>query len=469
MNVLAFLFLLAFAVWSIPWIKDGRLPVLISMLFLVGTIFGPPFFAIDGPIQISLDRVLWMGMMGLAVVQWRLGNIKPPSLTRIDACLIGLMVYLFWRSRGGDITQTIVDPTARWVFYIFIPTTVFFLARIVSYRRQDFRLMQYAIIALGLYLSVTAVFEVKGWHAFVFPKHILDPEVWLFLGRGRGPLLNPIGNGFLIGTAMAAVASLYVGASRNQKALCVAIGVVLLVGGYATLTRSCWLGVAGAGLMVGLVHSPRWVRFLGLAAAVLLMAAMMGGLKDQLLELKRDKDLSAAEAAKSVELRPLLATVAWEMFKDKPILGHGYGQYLQRHDQYLSVRKYDLPLEQVRPYSHHNTFLAFLVDSGLIGLGLFCAALFTLATCAWNLAINGNLPLHRRRVGLFSLAILANYLPNAMFHNMTIIPMVQVVLLGTAGVVIAIYQKGFERSTETARSNVQRRRLPAAQEMKPIV
>ena len=70
--------------------------------------------------------------------------------------------------------------------------------------------------------------------------------------------------------------------------------------------------------IVGLVHSPRWVRVLGLAATVLLAGAMAMGLKEQLMAFKRDKALSAADAAKSIELRPLLAAVAWEMFKDKP-------------------------------------------------------------------------------------------------------------------------------------------------------
>ncbi|WP_419581402.1 O-antigen ligase family protein [Stieleria magnilauensis] len=451
MNLLALLFALAVVVWLVPLIKDGRLASMLTLLLLTGTVFGPPFLAFDGPIQISLDRMLWAFLIGLAAVQWRLGKLKLSPVNRVDVCLLVFVVYLFQRSRGGDLSETLVDPTARWLFYIFMPIAVYCVARVTPFRRSDLWWLLHALIGLGVYLSFTAVCEVKGWHAFVYPKHILDPDVWMFLGRGRGPLLNPAGNGFIIGVAMAAVAACFIGSDRRTKAIYAAIGVILLVGGYATLTRSCWLGVAGAVAIVAMVHSPRWVRVIGLAAIVLLAGAMAMGLKEQLMAFKRDKALSAADAAKSIELRPLLATVAWEMFKDKPLTGHGYGQYFQRHDAYHTIRDYGLPLERVRSYSHHNVFLAFLVDSGLIGLGLFLVVLVTLAGYGWRMATDGSLPLDRRRVGLLTVGILACYFPNAMFHNMTIIPMVQVFLLGIGGVVVAVYENGFVKDEAEAK------------------
>lgn len=450
MNVLAILFLLALGVWLVPLIKDGRLAGILTVFLLIGTVFGPPFLRYDGPVQISLDRVLWVALLGLAAVQWRLGKLSLPVINRIDVCLLILTAYLFWSSRGGDLVLSRVDPTARWLFYIFIPVTVYYVVRITPFRSRDSWWMLHAIIALGIYLSFTAVCEVKGWHALVYPKYILDPEVWMFLGRGRGPLLNPAGNGFVIGVAMSAVAALFVGSDRRTKAIYAAIGVILLCGCYATLTRSCWLGVGGAVAIVGMIHSPRWLRVIGLASVVLLAGAMSMGLKDELLALKRDKKLSAADAAKSVELRPLLAAVAWEMFKDKPLTGHGYGQYLQHHDKYHNSREYGLPLDSVRAYSHHNVFFAFLVDSGLIGLTLYCVSLLTLAGYGWRMASDGALPIERRRVGLFMIAVLACYFPNAMFHNMTIIPMVQLFLLSVGGMAVAVYQNGFAKDESVA-------------------
>ncbi|WP_158222841.1 O-antigen ligase family protein [Rhodopirellula sp. MGV] len=424
-------------------------------LLWVGTIFGPPFFAFDGPIQISLDRLLLAITIGVAAFHWWTGAITLPSLNRVDVCVAALVVYIYWSSRGYNIAETIVDPTARWLFYILVPAIVYGLARITPFSSADFKLLMRGIIVLGLYLSVTAVCEVKGFHSLVYPKHTLDPKVWMFLGRGRGPLLNPAGNGLIIAIAMASVSALFVKADRQARAVYAALGVILFLGCYATLTRSCWLGIVGAVVAVGFVFSPRWMRVMGIASVALLAVAMSMGLKEQIMSFKRDKALSAEDAAKSVELRPLLAAVAWEMFKDKPLTGHGYGQYLQRHTSYHSIRELGLPLEMARPYSHHNAFLAFLVDSGLIGLGLYLAILGMTAVYGWQLAHNGGLPLEARQLGLFSLATLAAYLPNAMFHNMTIIPMVQIFLLTTSGLVITVYQRGLSGAKQGERRRVE--------------
>ena len=61
----------------------------------------------------------------------------------------------------------------------------------------------------------------------------------------------------------------------------------------------------------------------GLAAAVLLAATHW----DNLLAFKRDKALATEKTAESVELRPVLAMIAWQMFLDRPLLGCGYAQY----------------------------------------------------------------------------------------------------------------------------------------------
>ena len=68
MELLVILFAVAGAVWLIPLIERDRLLVVALVTLGVGTVFGPEFFAIEGPVRISLDRILWIAMFGLAVV-----------------------------------------------------------------------------------------------------------------------------------------------------------------------------------------------------------------------------------------------------------------------------------------------------------------------------------------------------------------------------------------------------------------
>ena len=446
MEFLIPLFCLAALVWSIPVIRSGKVIHFATLLLAVGTIFGPQFFAIDGPIQISLDRLLWAAMIGLALVQWRLGNLAKAKMSRIDWMLLAITGYLFISCQRGGQPPTGSSPTARWLFYIAMPLGTYWIARVANLQLSDMKWIKRLLLALGTFLSVMAIFEVTGLHAFVLPRHVVDPQQWIFFGRGRGPLMNPIGNGMIITIALVTAILEFMAAGRRGKLCYAMLAVTMLGGGYATLTRSVWLGMAAAVGVIALVRTPRWVRVLGLSAALLFGGALAMGMKDQLMSMKRDKALSAEDAAKSVELRPLLAVVAWEMFKAKPVIGHGFGHYFEHNRPFHNDRSYDLPLPAVLDYAQHNTFLMLLVDTGAVGLFAYLGLLAMLSGAGWQLAKRRDLPLEGQQAGLILLGTLANYVCNGMFHDLVVIPMMQTFLLFIAGVAVTIYYRGFARA-----------------------
>ncbi|TWU47913.1 O-antigen ligase family protein [Rubripirellula reticaptiva] len=442
MEFLIAMFCVASLVWLVPVLQSARLVIIAMLVLGVGTVFGPAFFAINGPIQISLDRVLWGAMFGVAAIGWRTGALDFPKLTRIDWMVVGIVGWFFVRTIGSGVVPDGSSPTARWLFYIAMPAGMYAIARLVEIRQQDVRLLTMGGIGLGLYLAITAVLEVTSHHAFVFPHYIVDGEVWEFFGRGRGPLLNPSGNGFVISVGVAAASIGFVYAPRRAKLVYAAIVGVLLMGVYATLTRSAWMGGIGAVGLVALVYSPRWVRVLGLMGVLLLGGASVMGLKDQLVQMKRDKNLSAADAQKSMALRPLLAVVAYEMFKDKPIVGHGFGRYYCHNAPYHSDRSYELPLEIARPYNQHNVFLSVLVDTGLVGLSLFGGWIVCLIGTGWRLVREPAKKPEARFVGLILLGTMIAYFANGMFQDVLIIPMVHMFLFFLGGIAVTVRQKG---------------------------
>lgn len=453
MKLLILFFLIASLVWAVALMR--RLPKqhtqslsrAVVWLLLIGTVLGPASFAIEGPIQISVDRVFLALVCAAAVIQWRFGVLRLDRWQRVDVVLGLFTLYLLFKSLGGVPHDAHVNPMGRWLFYVFVPLIVYTIARFSRFTRADFRWMLNALIGLGLYLSVMAMFETLGWHQFVFPRSIVDPTQWEFFGRGRGPLMNPIGNGFVISLGIAALTTRFLDVSRRGKLICLCCGAILMAGCYATLTRSCWIGAVGPLMIAGWVFGSRAIRALALIACVLAAMALVTDtgqlLVREVVAFKRDQALSAEDAAKSVSLRPLLAVVAWEMFCDQPLLGHGFGQYFQNSQPYFSSRSYGLPLEQARGYEHHNTFLALLVDTGLIGLGLFLLAIAVVATRAWAMLRDPRRETAVKQMGFFYLCLFAAYLPNAVFHDMTIIPMVQTFLLAFAGFVVSVDDRGF--------------------------
>lgn len=442
MSLLIALFAIAALIWMVPVVQRGRLLVIATGVLIVGTLFGPYFYAIDGPIQLSLDRILWASLFGLAVIGWRFGQVRIPSPTRMDWVVGGIVVWFLLSALRGGPDPPKITPEARWLFYVAMPAGMYLIARIIRPHLQDIHWLFAALVGLGLYLSITALFEVFGLHGLVFPRYIVDGESWQFFGRGRGPLMNPTGNGLIISIALTAASIGFIEADRKGKLLYGVALLILFSGLYATLTRSAWLGGVASLAIIGFVYAPRWLRVLGMAALVLMIGAAAIGVKDQVVRMKRDKNLTAADAEKSVKLRPLLAVVAWEMFKDRPLSGHGFGRYGQTKARFHTNRGYGLPLEQARDYVQHNVFLSVLVDTGMIGLGLMLSWMVMIAGVAWTLARNLLSTRESRAIGLLILGTLAAYGCNGMFHDIMIIPMVHMFLFFLAGVAVTAYQSG---------------------------
>ncbi|MCA9137352.1 MAG: O-antigen ligase family protein [Planctomycetales bacterium] len=442
MTLVAILFALASLVWMIPLLRSGRYIQLATLVLALGTFFGPDFYAIDGPIQISIDRVLFFVLVALAFVGLRLEMTKLPEFNRLDWLVIAMVAWFGWSAMTGGSNPPGTPPMARWIFYIAMPAAMYFIPRMVSIKTCDVRWILTGSIVMGIYLSVTAVFEIKGLHGFVFPRYIVNPDNWEFFGRGRGPLMNPSGNGILISMGLTAAAIGLIKSRRERRLFYSVVVACLLVGVYATLTRSAWMGGIAAIGIVGFVHSPRWVRVMSLGVAVLIVGIASTSLKDKIFRLKRDENLSAADSEKSVKLRPLLAIVAWEMFKDRPITGHGYGHYEIKHRTYHDDRGYKMPLGQARPYTQHNVFLSILVDTGIIGLVLFSAWFLSTAAIAWKLSRDGSACQESRSVGLVMMGTMLAYLCNGMFQDATIIPMVHMFLFFGVGVTVTTMQSG---------------------------
>lgn len=463
MEILILLFALAGSVWLLPVISRGKVIHVTMVMLLSGTVVGPSFYAVDGPIQISVDRVIWLAMLGLALIQWRRGYLKIPKPTRVDCMFIALAGLVLYSVLKTDPVAKESPPLARWVFYIAMPLGTYVVMRCVKFSKEDLRFFSFALLGLGTYLALTGICEVKGWYGAVFPKYIVDEENWVFLGRARGPLLNPIVNGILMSIAAIVAINEFFRSGRRGKLIFSVLFVITVVGVYATLTRSCWLGIAGACGFIFFVHALRWVRVLGLVCAVLMVAALAAGLKDQVLALERDKALSAADAAKSVELRPLLAVVAYEMIKDKPIAGHGFGGYLRTSQPFHETRAYDLPLETVRIYQQHNTFLSLAVDTGLPGLLLLSIPLVILFFTGLTMARTNHKCGDSRRMGILMMSTVIVYFANGMFHDLLIIPMMQMFVMTIAGVCINVRINGVVSQTDCA-FRLPARMIPAARD-----
>lgn len=425
---------LAALVWGAILLVRGGLLAGGLMVLLAGTCFGSPFFSLPaGPVPITADRLLWVLLAAVYVVSRVRGWIEARPLTKADWLMAAVLGVLFLSTITHDWHVRSSQPAAWLLFFYLMPAGMYWIARQTPLGERASRAMFACLAIFGLYLAVTSVAEAKQLWWLVYPRYIASREYLNFFGRGRGPLLNPAGCGFFLSICWSSMLMFWPRFGRAGKAMLLALSVVYAAGVYSTLTRCAWIGAAcGFLIVVGLSVPRSWRMPLLVASSLCIMLA--GATQwERFMAFKRDKDLSAQEAAESVNLRPILARVAWNMFLDRPLLGCGFGQYRDEFPAYLNDRSTELPLEKARPYLQHNVFLAQLAELGVIGMALFIALLSAWLIDAWRLWRQPTAPLWARQQGLLFLAAIGSYLPNAMFHDMSIIPMVNMALFYLAG------------------------------------
>jgi len=258
-------------------------------------------------------------------------------------------------------------------------------------------------------------------------------------------------------------------ADRFGKVALVAIALLIVFGIYSTYTRSVWLAlIAACGWFIWF-PATRQLKIIMVVCGLLAVIALLPVYGDKLLSFKRDKEVTQNQMEKSAQMRPMFAIVAMNMFKDRPFLGCGFGQYAQAKDPYLKDPHSGQQLTMTRSLMQHNIFLAYLTETGLLGLGslvLFIGMMVRASLMVW---FNRELPFWPRYFGLLSLTLLSCDMLNGMFHDVSIIPMVNMLLFFLAGITNNIIsgQWQFDREAALASkvSGEVIERLPAGQQV----
>jgi len=418
---------------------ENVLLVLGLITLLVGIFFGYPFWhSRHSGLPLTLDRMLWIGVvLGLVVVRIPKG-LTLREITRGDIFLAVLITYLGISATITTLREHDSVSVARWIFFYFIPATLYFSVRHAQIRQSVQRVILVAFGCVGVYLAITGLAEVFGLRSFVFPSYIMDQSISAeFLGRARGPLLNPVVNGFLMTIGWAAWGLLSRSAPRRWWPVLLLAHGIMAAGIASTLTRSVWMGTCLSGLLLGYNLLPQRYRWAWLATGALGVILIALFVKGFFWEMKRDRELSAAEAARSAQLRPILAQLAWEMTKDHPLFGVGLAHYDRAKEDYLSNPLASYPVNQAKPYTQHNVFLSLLVETGAMGLMIFIFLLATWGRDTASTRMEGN-----RDLSLLGAVALAAYVTNGLFHDVSIIPQMNAVLFTVIGLAQSVRRHG---------------------------
>ena len=420
MELLLLLGIAAAMVWGLVYLRWAGLWGCVLSTLIAGTIFGHPFFHIS---WITTDRVLLGICVVLLLIQRYLGFAERVAWHWIDSVVVVFFGIIALGTFSHDWRFADGWPLSKFLFCFALPISLYWLGRQVELTVARLRWMFATFAFLGVYLALTAVAEKYGQAWAIFPRYIASSEFIEFLGRGRGPLLNPVGNGVLLTLGMASALMFIPHVNKVGRVAIVASIPVFLMGIYCTLTRCVWIGGAIALVGITWVGLPKRFRLPFAMMVVLGGATLVATKSESFTSFKRDKNVSVADMKQSVQLRPILAAFAWKMFQDRPLTGCGTGQYLSHVSDYLSERDVDLPLAKAKDYVQHNVFLAFLVENGLVGVIFFTILVSWSTWHGWRLWQSEQRPMEERQLGLVFLSFMAAYLANGLFHDLGIVPM----------------------------------------------
>lgn len=252
--------------------------------------------------------------------------------------------------------------------------------------RERLRLAVWAMVAAGALLAVPGLVQVATgefandfWGlARIKHAHIYGS---VFEARIAGPLGDP--NYFAQILLVLVPIALFLGwTERGARARVLAFGAagLLVAATVFTYSRGGALALVLVVLLSLLVHrtSPR-----ALAAGALVVAATVLLLPPEFT--RRVTTLheiipGGAEVLQrdaSFEERRLLTAVAWQMFRDRPVLGVGAGNYTTYFDDYAhrvgsEARDY---AEAGSTRYPHNLYLEMGAETGVVGLGAFLAVI----------------------------------------------------------------------------------------------
>lgn len=443
MPIVALVFGLAAIAWGAIFARRASLLVGCGLLLVVSYAFGHEFWNFRiGPLPLTLDRVLLLGLLAAFVVQFRFGRFSIRRMTGSDwllAAMLALFTVSAFFSGQPQITDGVTSKWGRLVTSFLLPATLYGVIRQLPITRRDWSRMLIALVVLGVYLACTGALEVAGCWSFVFPRYIADPGLGIHFGRARGPELNAVSLGLYLTACCLCAWTLLSQVGRRSYQLVLLAAVPLIAGGVLlTYTRSTWIGLAAGGLIVAGFQIPRRLRIPTLAGSTLVGLLFVAVSWSHLIGLQREG--AAADAEHSVDQRTSFAYVSWQMFSDHPLLGVGFGRFYDQKLPYLSDRSQKFELESIRGLHHHNTLLSVLTETGLVGLAAFVAVFVVWGRCAYGLATSAESSPWIRAQGVLMLALIANYLSSAVFHDLTLLPSQELLLFVFAAVTVNLHQ-----------------------------
>ncbi|MEA2443457.1 MAG: putative inorganic carbon ((-)) transporter, partial [Thermoleophilales bacterium] len=316
------------------------------------------------------DRLALMAGIGAVLLRTPAAGVRPRL--RIEPVHWLMLATALYAITSAVVVGSLTDRGSffRLLEPFGILPFLLFLTAPIAFRTPAQRdVLLKTVVILGGYLGLTTLFETIHLDALVFPKYILDPNVGIHAGRGRGPFLEAVTNGYAQ-YVCAVICAIAWARWRRRSAWSGAAAVVALLcvlGAFESLQRSVWLGASVATLiaLLALRETRRYIPMVIASVVVVLVVALalIPGLSSHVSSRSGDKQ--------TIWDRQNLNRAGLNMVEQRPLFGFGWDQYLKHNKDYFQQAD-DYPITpNVENIDIHNVPLTYAVSLGLVGLLLW--------------------------------------------------------------------------------------------------
>jgi O-antigen ligase len=335
----------------------------------------------------SPDRLLLVAAIAIVMVRGP-GALGVPRL-RVRPTHVVLALTLLYAVISAAAVGTLINQAGFFrLFDAFgvLPFLAFFIAPAVFRTERSRMFLLAALVVLGAYLGLTALFEAAKVDSLIFPHFIVSSTANDPSARAYGVFLEPVSNGAGLFDCGVAAAVAFVTWRSGWARLCAAITAALCAAGtFFTLERSVWLGAGLALTVTAAVGLPRLGRSAPRLVAAGTFVAAAAAIAGALLLFVPGFSHAAYKRAtnqQTVYDRQSLTLAAEHMIEARPLFGFGWSSFERRSLDYFQQTP-DAPLDPGLAYSPttkgtysvHNEFLDYSVTLGLVGATLWLLGL----------------------------------------------------------------------------------------------
>ena len=312
------------------------------------------------------DRLLLVAAFALLLLNGGASELRRLRWLPVHTAMVAMVLWTTWSALTHETLQTSYGFFAL-LDRIVVPFVLFALAPVVFAREEERHLFLRAFVVVGLYLGVTAVLEMVGAAALVFPRYVMDPEVGILFGRARGPQVQAEANGLVLAACLY-FSVLSAGRSRGiWRAVSIASAVICALGVLLTLTRSIWIGTVLGSLVVIVMVPALRRRIVVLAAgAVATMGCVLLAVPGLTTIL-----INRLTTERSVYDRQNTNAAALRAIAEHPIDGIGWMNFIDQSIFWVRQAD-DYPITNV-DIEVHNVVLSRATELGLVGAALWVA------------------------------------------------------------------------------------------------